>query len=379
MKLKYIALMLILSTIIISTGSAEMSPAVHRIPGNLHEMIYLQYRDAPYYEELHEGSTDPQNPFQGNPNPHNPYFDDPERSPYTGMPEMDLERATLMLDENIKKAEMISTRLEGGIRQLREDGKDVSKLEALLEEYNGLMGEAKQYRKLADEAYDSVDNGTALSENLQNPVNAEKTGRDYLIGSQKKMMAANRVLENMFREFHHVTPGTEELDETEKLTAQGSGVAVLSGSFRLEMHLENTGLIIKEMTPDSAIYIKGDYEIEEISEMGRKVPAYIISSADVEITGTHKTVMLKSENISLTVREGWGYTSLFGNGTYSIENEEGLKQEKNWGGFFPEAPPDIGQGPEMIKPGTMGHIGLRPDTSEPEKNPEKKPENNPKQ
>ena len=154
------------------------------------------------------------------------------------------------------------------------------------------------------------------------------------------------------------------------------------------MHLENTGLIITEMTPDSAIYIKGDYEIEKISEMELKGPAYIISSADMEITGAHKTVMLKSENISLMVKEGWGYISLFGNGTYSIENEKGLKQEKNWGGFFFEGRPDLGQGPEligqgMIKPKMMGTIGLRPDTSGPEiekiisVNPENNPQNNP--
>lgn len=63
-----------------------------------------------------------------------------------------LKDATSLLDRNIEKAETISVRLESGIENYKAEGEDVSRLEVLLEEYNLLVEEAKQYRALADSA-----------------------------------------------------------------------------------------------------------------------------------------------------------------------------------------------------------------------------------
>ena len=77
-----------------------------------------------------------------------------------------LREATFLLDSNIEKAEIISTRLEEGIQRFKAEGEDVSRLEALLEEYNRLLEEAKEYRALADAAADEGNNSsTTDSEN----------------------------------------------------------------------------------------------------------------------------------------------------------------------------------------------------------------------
>jgi hypothetical protein len=63
--------------------------------------------------------------------------------------------------------------------------------------------------------------------------------------------------------------------------------------------------------------------------MQGKVRVYNILSADVKISGSRKAVMLRGKNITLTA-EGEGYAAFLGNGTYSIEDADGVKKEQNW-------------------------------------------------
>ena len=115
-------------------------------------------------------------------------------------PVHNLRDATFLLDRNIEKAEVISTRLEEGIQHYKAEGKDVSKLEALLEKYNLLIEEAKKYRALADAAVDEENNSSITNSDLEN-CSSENTRREYLIRSQKSMIQANIVLKEIFDEF----------------------------------------------------------------------------------------------------------------------------------------------------------------------------------
>lgn len=316
MKFKYLLLLLILAGMIVTSGcmDAEAQPLIYKAPANLYRSIFFPYAgllnqegpgiqggyqppDSSYTERPPSGDFNPENPLQVSPGP--------------------LRDATALLDSNIDKAEDIAMRIELGIKYFQADGQDVSRLQELFEEYTRLIEEAKQYRELADSAAGEE--------------NSYETQREHLVRSQESMIQANLVLKEIFEEFQHLMPGSARINETDRLSAEGSGKAVLSGSFTLNMHLENGVLAILELSPDSAVYIKGDYRFEEQTEGPHTVFLYYIRSADIEIPGSRKAVLLNAENISLTASEGKGQATFFGNGTYAIENAGGMKEEeKRW-------------------------------------------------
>ncbi len=322
MKFKYLILLLILAGMVTITGcvDAEAQPFTYKAPTNLYRSIFYPYTgllnpqdpgmqgehpypyDSSYTERpplggAPSGCSNPENPLQVSPGP--------------------LRDATALLDSNIEKAEDIATRIELGLKYFQADGQDVSTLQELFEEYTRLIEEAKEYRELADSA--------------SGEENSYETQREYLVRSQESMMQANLVLKEIFEEFQRLMPGSARINETDRLSAEGSGKAVLSGSFTLNMHLENGVLAILELSPDSAVYIKGAYRFEEQTDGPHTVFLYYIQSADIEIPGSRKAVLLNAENISLTASEGKGQATFYGNGTYAIENAGGMNdEEKRW-------------------------------------------------
>jgi hypothetical protein len=249
-------------------------------------------------------------------------------------PETTFGDATSLLDNNIEKAENISLKIKTGIERYKSGGKDVSRLEALLEEYDRLINEAKQYRALADKSFEE-ENNSSIENNSQYNVSPENLGRGYLILSQKSMMQANRVLRNIFEEIQSLSHGNEELNNTSRLISTGQGKAMFMGSFTLNMHLENGEMAILDLSNDSEIDIKGNYTFEEkkdphdMDNAHNKVRLYYINSSDVNISGSRKTVLLSCENINLTA-DGEGYAAFQGNGTYSIEEAGKTVKEEKW-------------------------------------------------
>jgi len=316
MKFKYLILLLILAGMVTITGcvDAEAQPFTYKAPTNLYRTIFYPYvgllsqegpgiqggyqsPDSSCTEWPPSGDFNPENLLQVSPRP--------------------LRDATALLDSNIEKAEDIAMRIELGLKYFQADGRDIGRLQELFEEYTRLIEEAKQYRELADSAAGEENN--------------YETRKEYLVRSQESMMQANLVLKEIFAEFQHLMPGSARINETDRLSAEGSGKAVLSGSFTLNMHLENGVLAILELSPDSAVYIKGDYRFEEQTDGPHTVLLYYINSADIEIPGSRKAVLLNAENISLTASEGKGQATFFGNGTYTIEDASGMKEEeKKW-------------------------------------------------
>ena len=63
---------------------------------------------------------------------------------------------------------------------------------------------------------------------------------------------------------------------------------------------------------------------------------YHIHSADVKISGSRKTVLLRGSNITLTAADGEGYAVFLGNGTYRIEDAGEIIKEQNWADPFPK-------------------------------------------
>ncbi|AKB25260.1 hypothetical protein MSMTP_1791 [Methanosarcina sp. MTP4] len=342
MKFKYLLLLLILAGMIVTSGcmDAEAQPLIYKAPANLYRSIFFPYAgllnqegpeipggyqypyDSSYTERPPSGNVNHENPLQGSPS--------------------SLRDATALLDSNIDKAEDIAMRIELGIKYFQADGQDIGRLQELFEEYTRLIEEAKQYRELADSAAGEE--------------NDYVTQREHLVRSQESMMQANLVLKKIFEEFQHLMPGSARINEIDRLSAEGSGKAVLSGSFTLNMHLENGVLAVLELSPDSAVYIKGAYRFEEQTEDHHTVFLYYIQSADIEIPGSRKAVLLNAENISLTASEGKGQATFFGNGTYTIEDAGGMKEEEK---IWANSPAEMNIMNSKPGPDRMTPTGLR--------------------
>jgi hypothetical protein len=63
---------------------------------------------------------------------------------------------------------------------------------------------------------------------------------------------------------------------------------------------------------------------------------YHIFFADMKISGSHKTVLLRGSNINLTAAGGEGYVLFLGDGTYKIEESDGTIKEQRWANPFPK-------------------------------------------
>jgi hypothetical protein len=150
------------------------------------------------------------------------------------------------------------------------------------------------------------------------------------------MIQANIILKEIFKEFQRLMPGSEEINVTSRLSASGDGRASLIGNFTLSLHLENGVIAIPDLSPDSEINATGDYVFEKKKDMqGNELSMYHILFANMNISGTNKTVLLSGSNITLTAEDGEGYVLFQGNGTYRIEEADGTFKEQSWANPFP--------------------------------------------
>ena len=318
MKIKFLPLLLVVAGIIMISGCVDMEkqPLTSKAPGSLYRSIF--------------------NPYAGLLDHRNPQMPDvPSPDPFPSQPGSEsahnLSDATSLLDGNIQKADIISMRLEAGIQRQKAEGKNVSKVEALLEKYKLLVEEAKKYRALADNMV-AEENNSSIADSKDSNLkdgSSENMKREYLIESQNSMIQANDVLKEIFEELQHVMPGSEELNGTSRLSAAGDGMVNLMGNFTLNLHVEEGEIAIPDLSQDSQIFIKGDYTFEEKTDIQGEVQLYHIHSADVKISGSRKAVMLRGQNITLTA-DGGGYAAFLGNGTYSIEDAGEIKKEQKW-------------------------------------------------
>lgn len=326
MKRKLLFLLLILGGMVIISGCvyAGDNAGNHKIP-NIYRSIFYPYAE-PQENRDHE-----------RPHPGVQEVNSSNCSRGPGFERVhDLRDAVFILDRNIRKAEVISSRIEEGIDHYKAEGKDVSKLESLLKQYNLLVGEAKKYRALADSAAVGEENSTVVNPNSED-YSSENTSRDYLVRSQKSMIQASVVLKEIFNEFQRLMPGSEDLNSTSRLSAAGAGRAYLTGNFTLDLHLERGDVAIPDLSTDSMINITGDYVFEKKTDKQQnELNLYHIYSADMKISGSRKSIYIRGSNIILNAADGEGYVLFQGDGTYRIEEADGKIKEQNWANPFPK-------------------------------------------
>jgi hypothetical protein len=239
-----------------------------------------------------------------------------------------LSDAVTLLDRNLQQANIISMKTEEAIQIYKSEGKDVSRVEDLLKNYTLLTEEAKNYRELADKVVAEENISSVASSSLADP-SSENIRKEYLTESQSYMIQANDVLKELFIEMQRLTPGNAKLISKSKLYASGDGMVNLMGNFTLDVHVEDGEIAIPFVSSDSEINITGDYTFEKIIEMHDEVHLYHVRSADMTISGSHKALMVRGENITLT-GNGEGYAAFLGNGTYTIEEAGRIKKELYW-------------------------------------------------
>lgn len=327
MKIKFLFLLLILAGIVITLSCVDAGAHAFssKAQENLYRNIFYPYSGLPNYRGTEISDARIQEVHSHD------YSNGPgyERG-------HNLKNATLLLDRNIEKAEVISARLEEGIQHYKAEGKDVNRLETLLQKYNLLVEDAKKYRALADSAVAEENSSSITNSDLEN-CSSENTRREYLIRSQKSMIQANIVLKEIFNEFQRLMPGSEEINNTSRLIAAGDGRASLIGSFILNLHLERGDVAIPDLSPDSKINVAGDYVFEKKTDTQENVlNLYHIFSADMKISGSRKTVLLRGSNVTLTAADGEGYVLFQGDGTYTIEETDGTIKERSWANPFPK-------------------------------------------
>lgn len=332
MKIRFLLLLLIFAGLIVVAGctNVQARPLIPEKPGELYIDICYPYNfmeNGDLHVKVYQSGLFFKNSY-------------PEAGASNN-----LENATLMLDRNIQKAENTSVKLEAGIQRYKAEGKNVSSLESSLKEYKLFIEKAKEYRANANTSNSSSNFSNTSWESDKrkssyfftciNPSNnltncsCRNVERENLVKSQDSMLQANNVLENLFEEFQNLTPGDQELNNTSRLLAAGKGRGLLIGNFTLKMHVENGELAIPEFSPDSEINIEGNYTLEKKNDTNGEMRIYRIQNANVKISGSDKTIMLKGTNLSINAN-GEGYSDFVGMGKYRVEDSGGIPAEDLW-------------------------------------------------
>lgn len=208
----------------------------------------------------------------------------------------------------IRTSEAMALRLENEIARLEQNGEDVTELEDMLEDYNALIAEAKDYQV---QARNASTNGEEYGEIIRN---MDQAGQ--------KLKDANAVLKKMLNALKQHREGLVVLSGNSTLTAEGNGTAVLSGNLTLNFSATDAKLVIKDMAGDAVINTSdASYGSSNIDagNSGNNNRAFVFHNltGTVTIDGSRLTVMLRSEETSLSV-DGEGTAVLSGDGSYEV-------------------------------------------------------------
>jgi len=216
------------------------------------------------------------------------------------------------LNAVIRTSEAMALRLENEIERMEQNGEDVSELETMLEDYNALIAEAKQYQEQAREAYS---NGDEQDEIITNMNQAGESIKD-----------ANAVLKKILQALKQSREGLVVLTGENILNAEGDGTAVISGNFTLNFTANDSMLVVKDMAQDADINTTAaNFESSNVdsgnSEYNNRAFVYHNLTGDVTIEGSRLTVMIRGTDISLEA-DGKGTAMLSGDGSYEVNGTE---------------------------------------------------------
>ncbi|WP_342304053.1 hypothetical protein [Methanolobus sp. ZRKC5] len=225
----------------------------------------------------------------------------------------------IIFADNIKKSDGMVERLEGAILDLKEKGNDVRELEQMVENYSFLVSEAKNNLSKADASSSLLDKQT------------------YLALSKDNIILANSELKDIFDKMQTYFPKPVSIAGNDSLTAQGSGIIILSGDLNIELSLYMGKFSVVDFAGDLNIDTEGMYSPEIITEKvipsnDSKFPQTMLSYRDIEgnvnLSGSVLTVVIMGDNASLFVK-GNGEAELYGNGTYYLSNGN-VEREGTW-------------------------------------------------
>jgi hypothetical protein len=219
----------------------------------------------------------------------------------------------------IKASETIALRFGNEISRLEEEGEDVTELEEMLNEYNALIAEAKGHQEQARNAYTRGEEYSQIAQNMNQ--------------AGQSLREANAVLKDMLQQLKQHREGLVTLNGNETLTAEGNGTAVLSGNLKMTFSATDAKLIVKDLAGDAIINTSdASYGSSNInagnSESNNRALVFDNLTGTITIEGSRLTVMLRAEDISLSV-EGEGTAVLSGDGSYELNgvSKEWAKQD----------------------------------------------------
>ncbi|MCQ6962265.1 hypothetical protein [Methanolobus chelungpuianus] len=209
----------------------------------------------------------------------------------------------------IRTSENMALRLENEIARLEGNGENVAELRSMLEEYRSLIAEAKVYQLQAANATDADEKAELI--------------RNMNMAGQK-IKEANALLKDMLKGLRQHREGLVVLTGNNTLTAEGNGTAVLSGNLTLEFNATDAKLVVKDMAGDAVINTgNASYALSNIdagnSESNNRAFVFHNLTGTVTIEGSRLTVMIRSEDMSLSV-DGEGTAVLSGDGSYELES-----------------------------------------------------------
>lgn len=222
------------------------------------------------------------------------------------------------LEDNIEKSESMVQRLDTASNELENEGKNVSDLKSMIIDYSDLVSESRSYLEMAQ---------TTSSE-------SEKEA--YLDKSRESIIKANSQLKPILDEIKEYMTGPVEITNT-TLSAEGSGVAILSGDIDLSFFLSDGKFSVVDFSGDLVIDTDADYKQEYAPDkdgshdliMPHAMISYIDVTGNVSMSGSSYTVAIMADRIDLEAN-GNGEAELVGNGTYHLDNDISKGKENVW-------------------------------------------------
>ena len=222
------------------------------------------------------------------------------------------------LEDNIEKSESMVRRLENASNKLEAEGEDVSKLKGMIADYSYFVSESRSYLEMAK------------------TTSSESEKRKYLDKSRESIIKANSELKPILDKMKEYLPGPVMITNT-TLSAEGSGVAILSGDIDTSFTLSEGKFSVVDFSGDSIIELDADHRQEHTSDrmvpddliMSHTMESYVDVTGNVSISGSAYTIAIMSDSIRLTAT-GQGEIELIGNGTYYLDNGISEEQENVW-------------------------------------------------
>lgn len=222
------------------------------------------------------------------------------------------------LEDNIEKSETVVERLNNVIRRLKEEGNDVRELEQMVYDYDVLVSEARKYFEMAENS--SSDSGR----------------QKYLELSRERIIDANSRLKPIMDGIKTYLPGPIQISNN-TLVAQGSGIAILSGSFDISLSLSEGKFSVVDFADD--VVIGNEYEYERgsvphrvpVSDMlsHHDIISYVDVNGNVSMSGSSFSVAIMADRIEI-VAKGTGEVELVGKGTYNSDRVPSQDAQNVW-------------------------------------------------